>query len=78
MVGKHFNCGACRFWQDQNIIGLCRRYPTHQNKHKHDWCGEWVSSEEPAIVALPVVEMPVENPVQKRKYTRRQDVNPSA
>lgn len=69
MVGKHFNCGACRFWQDHNIIGLCRRYPTHQNKQKHEWCGEWVSSEEPAIVALPVVEMPT----LKRKYTRRQD-----
>ena len=76
MVGKHFNCGACRFWQDHNIIGLCRRYPIHQNKHSHDWCGEWVSSEEPAIVALPVVEM-TEQP-QKRKYTRRQDAKTSA
>ena len=70
MVGKHFNCGACRFWQDHNIIGRCRRFPLHQNKQRHDWCGEWVSVEEPAIVALPVVEMPT----VKRKYTRRQDV----
>ena len=74
MVGKHFNCGACRFWQDHNIIGLCRRYPINQNKHSHDRCGEWVSSEEPAIVALPVVEMPT----VKRKYTRRQDAKTSA
>ena len=74
MVGNHSNCGACRFWQDHNIIGLCRRYPTHQNKQKHEWCGEWVPAESPAIVALPVVEMPK----IKRKYTRRQDVSPSA
>ena len=83
MVGNHSNCGACRFWQDHNIIGLCRRYPTHQNKQKHEWCGEWVSNESPAIVALPVVEMTeptktVAIPVQKRKYTRRQNVDPSA
>jgi len=74
MVGKHFNCGACRFWQDHNIIGLCRRFPLHQNKQRHDWCGEWVSVEEPAIVALPVVEMTP----QKRKYTRRQNAETSA
>ena len=60
MVGNHSNCGACRFWQDHNIIGLCRRYPTHQNKQKHEWCGEWVPAESPAIVALPVVEMRAE------------------
>ena len=75
MVGKHFNCGACRFWQDQNIIGLCKRYPEHYNKHRNDWCGEWVSVEKPVISALPVVEM-AETP-QKRKYTRRQDAKAS-
>jgi len=33
-------CENCRFWQNQNIIGLCRRYPHQENKHKSEWCGE--------------------------------------
>jgi len=69
-------CENCRFWQNQNIIGLCRRYPQFHNKHRSEWCGEWSA----AIIALPVVEMPPETSVAKvkRKYTRRQDAEASA
>ena len=66
-------CENCRFWQNQNIIGLCRRYPQHQNKSRIDWCGEWSM----ALVQLPVVEMPTQVAKVKRKYTRRQDVEAS-
>lgn len=67
-------CENCRFWQNQNIIGLCRRYPQHQNKARTEWCGEWSL----ALMTLPVVEMQPETPRVKRKYTRRQDVEASA
>ena len=66
-------CDQCKFWQDQNIIGLCRRFPVYANKHRNEWCGEW--AQKPVLV-LPVVEMPEEKP--KRKYTRRQNVETSA
>jgi hypothetical protein len=66
-------CENCRFWQNQNIIGLCRRYPQHQNKSRIDWCGEWSM----ALVQLPAVEMPTQVAKVKRKYTRRQDVEAS-
>lgn len=68
-------CENCRFWQNQNIIGLCRRYPQHQNKSRIDWCGEWSVS----LVSLPVVEMQPDAQVAKvkRKYTRRQDAQAS-
>jgi hypothetical protein len=77
MVNRDSRCGNCRFWQNQNIIGLCKRYPAHHNKHESDWCGEF-GAKQPEIVALPVVEMPVEKPVEKRKYTRRQNVQTTA
>jgi hypothetical protein len=36
------SCSACRFFLAPNgAIGVCRRYPTHQNRHGNDWCGEW-------------------------------------
>ena len=76
MVGKDFNCGACRFWVDQNIIGLCKRYPEHFNKHNSDWCGEF-AQKQVQVVALPVVEMKPQD-APKRKYTRRQDAKTSA
>lgn len=63
-------CQNCRHWQDQNIIGLCRRYPQYQNKHRQEWCGEWsaiVSVVQPETKVAPI----------KRKYTRRQDAEAS-
>ncbi len=36
------SCSACRFFLAPNgAIGVCRRYPTHQNRHGNDWCGEF-------------------------------------
>ena len=76
MAEQQFTCKSCLHWQDQNIIGLCRRYPNHANKHFSDWCGEHTAKRE--IVELPVVVMPNEEPKPKRKYTRRQNVETSA
>ena len=73
MAEQQFTCKTCLHWQDQNIIGLCRRYPMHANKHGSDWCGEHTIKR--VLVELPVLETP---PKPKRKYTRRQNVETSA
>ena len=79
------DCSCCRYFQIGfgDRIGLCRRYPTFQNRSVSEWCGEF-SIKQPTIVALPVVEMPqideksVETPREKRKYTRRNNAETSA
>ena len=47
-------CMTCRFFSQSQVMGLCRRYPTAQNKHENDWCGEHQLTE---MVTLPVVDM---------------------
>jgi hypothetical protein len=35
-------CRECKFYLDNNsILGLCRRYPTYQNRSPQEWCGEY-------------------------------------
>ena len=35
-------CKECKFYLDNNsILGLCRRYPTYQNRSPQEWCGEY-------------------------------------
>lgn len=37
-------CKECKFYLDNNsILGLCRRYPTYQNRSPQEWCGEYKS-----------------------------------
>ena len=77
------NCSSCHYFRGTSHIGLCRRYPSFQNKSPGDWCGEY-AEKKAEILALPVVEMQqideksVETPREKRKYTRRKNVQTSA
>ena len=35
-------CKDCRHYHDTNsILGLCRRYPTYQNRSPQETCGEF-------------------------------------
>ena len=35
-------CRDCRHYHDNNsILGLCRRYPTYQNRSPNETCGEF-------------------------------------
>lgn len=63
MAATNSKCERCIFWHNQNIIGMCKRYPQVVNKHSSDWCGEFMTKVEE-----------VQKEPQKRKYTRRQDV----
>ena len=75
-------CSSCHYFRGTGHIGLCRRFPSFQNKSPGDWCGEH-RYKQVQMVALPVVEMQqteqkTEEPPKKRKYTRRKDVQTSA
>lgn len=50
---SEIRCKTCRFFTQAQVMGVCRRYPEHQNKHEMDWCGEHQLS---TMIALPVVE----------------------
>ena len=56
MAESHSNCGNCRFFKNQQIMGICRQNPQQQNKHQNDWCGQ----HEPMqveVVKLPVYDI---------------------
>ena len=40
MATEH--CKDCRYYHDNNsILGLCRRFPTYQNRSPNETCGEF-------------------------------------
>jgi hypothetical protein len=66
------HCSDCRYFVDHTQMGQCRRYPTYQNRHRNEWCGELAVVDEtsPSLVEgafLPVVDVPQ---VEKRKPGR--------
>jgi hypothetical protein len=38
-------CIDCKWYAGtvNDTYGLCKRYPTTQNKTQHDWCGDFTS-----------------------------------
>ena len=37
------NCKTCVYFMGSNL-GSCRRFPTYQNRHENEWCGEFAKS----------------------------------
>ena len=51
------NCKACVYFNDIGQMGQCRRYPTFQNRHHTEWCGEFeLVAIVPTEDVLPVLE----------------------
>ena len=50
-------CKDCTYFALNNSsdIAPCRRYPSYQNRHKNEWCGEF----SPIMLELPVVSLPM-------------------
>lgn len=69
MADEHSNCGGCRFFRDQQVMGVCRLYPHQQNKHESDWCGQFEAKATKKVYDI-TTDQTTEAP-QKRKYTRR-------
>lgn len=37
-------CNYCRFFVDNDRMGVCNRFPESVNKHMNNWCGEFQAS----------------------------------
>jgi len=44
-------CFNCKYFLG-NDLGSCRRFPTYQNRHANEWCGEW------AMKIIPLMDAP--------------------
>ena len=66
MAENDFKCGNCRFFKNQQTIGVCKRFPTHENKHENDWCGEH-SIKVVEVMALPVYDITTDQIVKPKR-----------
>jgi len=57
------NCKSCRYFLNTEMMGQCRRFPTYQNRHANEYCGEFATN----VIST---ELPIQM-VEKRKYTRK-------
>lgn len=69
MADEHSNCGGCRFFRNQQVMGVCRLYPHQQNKHESDWCGQFEAFK--LLSTYDITTDQITITPQKRKYTRR-------
>lgn len=82
MVELNSKCGNCEYFQNRQIMGVCRLYPEQQNKHESDWCGQH-KEKQVEMVKLPVYDIMTDQTTEvmarpKRKYTRKSDVSTAA
>lgn len=82
MAEMDSNCGNCKYYRPQQIMGICRFNPQQVNKHEKDWCGQHliVESKQVDLVALPVYDITTDQTTQvppKRKYERKANAKAS-
>jgi hypothetical protein len=73
MVERH--CKACdHFFDIGHSLGVCRRYPTYQNRGPNELCGEFkpvhFADPIPEMVELPVFDME-EKPKRKGRPPKK-------
>ena len=59
-------CGACKFFLGNGDFGICRRFPSYEQRHSSNWCGEHYPT--PHVVTQPVE--PVIEPIKAKKRGR--------
>jgi hypothetical protein len=74
VVNSKDACGSCIYFLStgNDFIGSCRRFPTYQNRHSTEWCGEFVivppnAVFETMIQDIEIATETVETPKEKRK-----------
>jgi hypothetical protein len=80
MAEMDSNCGNCKYFRAQQIMGICRFNPQQVNKHEKDWCGQHliVETREVELVALPVYDITTDQTTPpKRKYERKANAKAS-
>jgi len=83
MAESDSNCGNCKYFRAQQIMGICRLNPQQVNKHEKDWCGQHLIVETQDVkvdlVALPVYDITTDQITPpKRKYERKSHAKASA
>ena len=59
------SCIDCLYYQHNQINGVCRRYPSYQNRLSTEWCGEFLLIPQPK---------PIEQ-IKPKKAGRQRKVN---
>ena len=56
MTAQH--CKTCKYFSQEGFreMGVCKRYPTFQNRNSTDWCGEH-NLILPTTITLPKVDL---------------------
>ena len=74
VVNSKDGCSSCIYFlsTDNDFIGSCRRFPTYQNRHGTEWCGEFVIVPpnpvfETMVQDIEIATEIVENPKEKRR-----------
>lgn len=50
-------CEGCKFFLENGVFGICRRYPAYESRHANNWCGEHSP--------LPKLEKPPVEPIKQ-------------
>ena len=56
-------CNYCRFFVDNDRMGVCNRFPESVNKHMNNWCGEFQASNrkpKAQIEIIPAIQVEVQ------------------
>ena len=74
VVNSKDGCNSCIYFQieENDFMGVCRRFPTYQNRHGTEWCGEFVIVPpnpvfETMVQDIEIATEIVENPKEKRR-----------
>ena len=57
-------CGACKFFLGNGDFGICRRFPSYEQRHASNWCGEHYPI--PHVVTQPEFIVPADEKQLKR------------
>ena len=66
-------CNSCIYFYDAegNIMGSCRRYPTYQNRHGTDWCGDFSRIVPPPVIAHMMHDLEIASELSNEEKEKR-------
>ena len=69
VVNNNDRCNSCRFFSAEDRLGLCKRFPSYQNRSNQDWCGEYRLEESDALETMVqfIVEPVVDSEPKKQR-----------
>ena len=68
------DCNSCHYFVGGDNLGQCRRFPVYQNRHKNEWCGEFMAKNENFASMVDVLTNQVTTEEPKRRGRPRHNV----